>query len=56
MWILILIAVNIHNPNDIPGQIVLSFDTEQECLKAEQSVEWNLKFKNFKVESKCEKH
>lgn len=48
--------MNISNPNDIPGQIILTFETEQECIKAEQSVEWDLKFKNFKVETRCEKY
>ncbi len=55
MWILILLAVNINNSNDIPGRIELSFKTQTECEYSLQSLEYSLKFKNFKVIGKCEK-
>jgi hypothetical protein len=55
MWILILLAVNVNNANDIPGRITLSFNTQSECEYSLQSLEYSLKFKNFKVIGKCEK-
>lgn len=50
-----LIAVSTSNPSDVPAQIILTFDTEQECLKAEQSVEWEIKYSGYEIQSKCEK-
>jgi len=55
MWLMILIAVHINNPNDIPGKINLQFQTQQQCEQALQSMTYWLKFDNFKVEGKCQK-
>lgn len=55
MWVLILLAININNPNDIPGRISIKFDTEHSCLKAKDSVEYKLKFDNFKVTAECKR-
>jgi hypothetical protein len=53
MWMMILIAVHISNPSDIPGKINLEFKTEQQCKEALQSMTFWLKFDNFKVEGTC---
>lgn len=55
MWILILIAVNINNSNDIPGKVTLQFHSQQQCEQALQSMTYWLKFKQFKIEGKCQK-
>ena len=56
MWILLILAVNINNINDVPGRVLIKFETEQQCLRARQSLEYKLKFDSFKVISECKKH
>jgi len=55
MWMMILIAVHINDPKDIPGKITLQFQTPQQCEQTLQSMTYWLKFENFKVEGKCQK-
>lgn len=55
MWTLILIAVHINNPSDIPGRINLQFQSQQQCEQVLQSMTYWLKFEKFKVEGKCQK-
>jgi hypothetical protein len=55
MWILIMIAVHVTNPNDQPGKVQLQFETEKSCVEALQSIQYELKFKQFRVEGKCVK-
>jgi len=56
MWILLILAVNINNPSDVPGRVLIKFDTEQQCLKARSTIEYKLKFDSFKVTSECKRH
>ena len=56
MWLLMLIAISTSNASDVPAQIILSFDTKEECLKAEESVEWKIKYSGYEIQSKCEKY
>lgn len=53
MWILLLLAVNIHNGKDIPGRIELEFKTQDSCLYSLNTLQYELKFKNFKIEAQC---
>lgn len=55
MWILILIAMHINNPNDQPGRVELEFKDRASCEFALASMKFELKFKNFKVEGECRK-
>jgi len=55
MWLMILIAVHLTDPNDIPGKVTLEFPDQQSCEHAKSSMTYWLKFKNFKVESTCTK-
>lgn len=55
MWILILIAVHVNNPNDIPGKIEILFSSQQSCEYALSTMKWQLKFDSFKVIGKCQK-
>jgi len=55
MWILILIAMHINNPNDRPGKIELEFKDRASCEHALASMKFELKFKSFKVEGECRK-
>ena len=54
-WILILLAVNIGDPNDIPGTIQIPFSTEVECEKAAAAMTFKLKFDWYKVTALCKK-
>jgi hypothetical protein len=55
MWILVLLAVSVNDPNDVPGRVKLKFDTEQQCVKARDSMEYWLKFSTFKVTAECKR-
>jgi len=55
-WTLILIAVNINNPNDIPGRVTIQLPNQQTCEQAQQSLTSYIKFPWFKVEARCEKN
>jgi hypothetical protein len=55
MWLLILVAVHMNNPQDQPGRIELEFKDRMSCELALASMKYELKFKNFKVEGKCQK-
>jgi hypothetical protein len=56
MWILLLIAVNINSPNDIPAKVWLEFDTQESCEKSLSSLKVWLKFNSFKVQGQCTKN
>jgi len=55
MWVLIILAVHINNPEDIPGRVTIKFETEQQCLKAKETLQYKLKFDSFKVTTECKK-
>jgi len=53
MWMLIVLAVHINNPKDIPGKIEFKFSDQLACENALSSMKWQLKFESFKLEGKC---
>jgi hypothetical protein len=55
MWILLLIAVHINNPNDIPARIQIPFESSAACEYAKANVSYWIKFDQFKVTSECKK-
>jgi hypothetical protein len=55
MWILIILAVHVNNPKDIPGQVTLEFPTQQACEQARTTMTSWLKFDSFKVIAQCKK-
>lgn len=55
MWWMILIAVHLNNPNDIPGKIILEFPDQSSCEQSLKSMSYWLKFDSFKIEGKCVK-
>lgn len=55
MWLLILIAVHVNNPADIPASLQMTFPTEAECISAKDSLTYWVKFDWFKVTAKCQK-
>jgi hypothetical protein len=55
MWMMILLAVHINNPTDVPGKITLEFEKQEQCEKVLSTMTYWLKFESFKVEGRCEK-
>jgi hypothetical protein len=52
-WLLILLAVHKTNPNDIPGRVILEFESQVSCERSLASLDYWLKFESFKVEGRC---
>jgi hypothetical protein len=53
VWILILIAVHINDPNDQPGRIEMLFPDQMSCEDSLQSMTYWLKFSQFKIDGRC---
>ena len=53
MWILLLLAININNPKDVPGTISLEFNSYESCISSANTIQYELKFKNFRIEAQC---
>jgi hypothetical protein len=53
MWVLVILAVHINNLNDVPARLTMQFPSEQQCLTAVDSLEYDIKFKQFKLEATC---
>lgn len=53
VWILILTAVHVNNPNDRPGRIEVVMQNREQCELARQNYTYELKFKSFTVEAVC---
>ena len=51
--LLLILAVNSINADDIPGRVSLEFPSMQQCIDAKETINYNLKFKQFIIESKC---
>jgi hypothetical protein len=52
---MIIIAVHINNPSDIPGRVWIEFASQKECQQALSSMTSWLKFSSFKVVGECVK-
>lgn len=52
-WILILTAMHIDNPNDIPARVEFELSSEQECIEVAESLDYWIKFKQFIVTAEC---
>jgi len=55
MWMLVLLAVNINDPQDQPGRVEMQFPDQPTCQAALSTIKWQLKFKSFKVVGECKK-
>jgi len=53
--ILIILAVHSKNPNDIPGRLEISFPSIESCERAKETIKYDLKFKQFILDAKCQK-
>jgi len=50
---MILIAVHVNDPKDIPGRIELVFQDKVVCEQTLKTLTYQLKFNQFKIEGKC---
>jgi len=55
MWLMILTAVSLTNPQDRPGRVELIFSDQRSCEQALSTMRYELKFKSFRVEGVCQK-
>ena len=55
MWVMILIAVHLNDPTDIPAKLTLDFPDQHSCEHAKSSLSYWVKFKSFKVEALCQR-
>ena len=55
MWLMILIAVHINDPTDVPARMTLEFPDQHSCEHAKFSLSYSVKFKNFKIEAACQR-
>jgi len=53
-WILLITAIHVNDPEDIPARIELRFETEQQCQQVSQTLDYWIKFKQFKLETQCQ--
>ena len=53
-WVLIIIAVSINNPNDVPARLTLAIGSQQQCEAAKASMTYKIKFDSFKAVASCE--
>jgi hypothetical protein len=53
MWLMILIAVHLNDPKDIPGKITLEFQDQLTCEQSLHTMTYWLKFNNFRIEGRC---
>jgi hypothetical protein len=55
MWLMILTAVSLTNPQDRPGRAELTFPDQRSCEQVLATMRYELKFKSFRVEGVCQK-
>jgi hypothetical protein len=52
---MILIAVHLNDPKDVPARVMLEFTDQVACETVLKSLTYQVKFESFKVEGKCVK-
>jgi hypothetical protein len=53
---MILLAVHINNPADVPGRVELTFPSQAVCEQTLDTLKYQIKFRQFKVEGQCVKN
>ena len=54
MWLLVITAVSLTNPDDKPGQVTLQFDTQAQCQAALSTMKsWTIFPVAYKIEAQC---
>jgi len=55
MWLLVILAININNPQDIPAKIVLEMPSIHECEQILDTMKYTIKYSSYKVEGSCQR-
>ncbi len=50
---MILIAVHLNDPKDVPARVTLEFPDQQTCEQSLRSMSYWLKFDSFKIDGRC---
>ena len=53
-WILLLTAINTFNDNDRPAHMTIEFPSLAACQASANTIQYELNFKIYKVEHKCQ--
>jgi hypothetical protein len=53
MWLLIVMAVHLDNPQDIPGRVEIVMPSQEVCQQAITTIKYELKFRSYKIEAQC---
>jgi len=51
--VLLITAMHVNYPEDVPARMTMQFSTIQQCEEARKTINYWIKFKQFKVESEC---
>jgi hypothetical protein len=52
-WILLIMAVHVNDPRDVPGRVEIRMPSQQICEQTLETLKYEMKFKSFKVEGQC---
>lgn len=53
MWVMLLIAMHVNNPQDQPGRVELEFADQATCERVLATMTYQLKFSSFRVQGQC---
>lgn len=53
IWILLLTAMHVDNPKDVPATMQFEVETEERCIALANTFKYELKFKQYKIEASC---
>ncbi len=53
MWMLVILCVNLNNPNDVPGKVIIPFDSKEKCESAINNSSFWIKFDSFTIKGEC---
>jgi hypothetical protein len=54
--LMILIAVHVNDPKDVPAKLTLEFPDQTTCEQSLKSMSYWVKFESFKIDGKCFKN
>ncbi len=52
---MILIAVHINDPKDVPAKVIIEFPDQITCEQSRQTMQYWVKFESFKIDGRCVK-
>ena len=55
MWTLLLLAVSISNPHNVPATLTLDFPDRISCEQTAATLTYSIKYSGYKVIAQCQK-